>query len=100
MKRKPIYSIGDKVKIVNYGHPIWVNKKVEELKLSFPLIREDENVRILDMSPDLIGQEGIVSEVSMTQGIPNYAIEGIKGKHAWYQEGQMEMINANPNKIA
>ena len=98
MKRKPIYGIGDKVKIVNYGHPIWENKKMRQPKLSFPLISENEDIRWLDMSPDLIEQEGIVEKVSMTQGMPHYAIDGIKGKHSWYDEGQMEMVNKNPNR--
>lgn len=97
MNRKPIYGIGDKVKIVKYGHLILESKNVDHPKLSFPLIEEDENMRWLDMSPDLVGQEGLVSEVSITQGIPNYAIDGIKGKHAWYDEEQMEMIIENKN---
>ena len=77
--RKPIYAIGDKVKIVKYGHPYWVNK--------------DGDIIVKDMSPELIGQKGLVDEVTITQGIPMYAIDGIKGKHAWYNEDQMELIS-------
>ena len=97
MERKPIYGIGDKVRIVNYGHPIWENKNVDQPKLSFPVITEDENIRWLDISPQFVGQTGVVDKVKVTQGIPEYAIDGIKDKHAWYSENQMEMVNKNPN---
>ncbi len=98
MNREPIFGIGDKVRIVKYGHPIWESKNTNEPKLSYPVIAEDENLRYLDMSPGLVGQEGLVDKVTITQGIPQYAIDGIKDKHAWYNEEQMEMINRNPNR--
>lgn len=74
---------------------MWVNKNFDQPKLSFTLIEEDENVRWLDTSPEVVGQEGIISLVSITQGVPKYAIGGIKGKSAWYNEEQIEMINPN-----
>jgi len=49
--RKPLYSIGDKVRIINYGHLIWENRNAEDPKLSFT------DVVWRDMSPDLVGQE-------------------------------------------
>ncbi len=93
----PKYGIGDKVRIVNYGSLFWENKNTSDPKLSFPIVHEDENMIWKDMLPELVGQQGIVSKVTETQGIYNYTIEGIKGKYAWYQEGQMEMVNKNPN---
>ena len=102
MERGPIYGIGDKVRIVNYGHPIMQviqkNKKDKLERLPYPLIFEDESVLWLDMSPGIVGLTGIVCEVSMTQGTPQYAIDGIPEKTAWYSESQMEMINRNPNR--
>jgi hypothetical protein len=95
--RKPIYGTGDKVKIVKYGHLIGGSNN-DPSERSFPLIGVDGNIRWLDMSPHLVGQEGIISKAEMTQRIPGYAIEGIKGKHAWYDEEQMEMVNKNPNR--
>lgn len=88
---KPIYKVGDKVEIVNYGHLIFESKNVKE-RMSFPLIKETEKLRWLDMSADLVGQEGIVEEVSTSGENPSYVIRGVKGKSAWYDEGQMKLV--------
>lgn len=90
-KREPLYKAGNKVTIVNYGHLTWINKKLSTAKLSFPLIGEDENFSWHDMSPEMVGQNGIVVEAKMTQGIPCYAIHFEKGRSAWYDEKQMEL---------
>lgn len=98
MERKPKYGIGDKVKVVNYGSLIWESKNCpDQEKLSFPLIYEDEKFRYLDMSSKLVGQSGLIDSVNITQGKPQYSISGIEGKHAWYDEGQLELISKNPN---
>lgn len=93
----PKFAIGDKVRIVEYGHLIWENKNFDQPKLSFPVYVEDDAMRWLDMSPHLVGQEGIIQKVTITQGQPQYAIDGIPQKHAWYDEQQLEMISENPN---
>lgn len=90
MKNK--YNTGDKVKIVKYGSLIWVNKNTKEQESSLPLVYEDENFKWLDLHPEVVGQTGVVSEVSLVQGTPQYAIDGIKGKSAWYYEKQMELL--------
>ncbi len=95
-ERKPIYGIGDKVKIVNYGSLLWENKKVDDPKLDLPVYKETENVIWKDMSAYLVGQEGIVAQVTNTQGRPKYCIDGLD-KYAWYDEEQMELISKNPN---
>ena len=89
MEREPIYGVGDKVRIVNYGHPIMQ---------VIPENKDGERISWIDISPEIVGREGIVCEVSMIQGTPQYAIDGIPEKHAWYSEPQMEMINRNPNR--
>ncbi len=86
------YKIGDKVKIVNYGHLIWEHKdEPKERKLNFPLIMEDGNLMFLDMSPELIGKEGIIMQTTETQGKMKYAIEG-PNKYGWYNGDQLELI--------
>jgi len=87
----PKYNVGDKVKIVNYGHAVWENKEHDKYPSRLPLIKEDKHLRWVDMSHEVIGQSGIVVEVKDVQGTPNYAIDGIKGKHAWYTEDQMQI---------
>lgn len=79
------YGIGDKVRIVNYGHNIYTyNKK--------------DGTKTVDLSPDIVGKEGIVSKAIRTRDTPQYAIDGLHGKHAWFSEDQMEMISRNPNR--
>ena len=90
------YRIGDKVKIINYGHLIW-ELEGQESNSPFKVIFKNDKVRALDMSPSLVGQIGIVSAVGSTQGIPEYAIDNIEGKHSWYNESQMELIDKNRN---
>jgi len=87
----PKYKIGDRVKIVNYGSLIWCDKDFLLEKSSFPLIKEDGNIQFFDIAPSLVGQVGVVDSVKITQGIPSYSIDDIRGKHAWYDEGQMEI---------
>lgn len=85
------FKVGDKVRVVKYGHPLWESKK-DPQPCSFPIIQESESggCWIKDMSPELVGQIGVVDEVSLTQGRYQYGIDGIKGKHAWYNEDQLE----------
>ncbi len=79
------FVIGDKVRIINYGHHIWERGEW------------DGKIKMIDLSPDLVGKEGIVSKATLTQGIPQYAVDGLR-KHAWYNEDQLLMIQQNPNR--
>lgn len=85
------YKIGDKVRIVNYGHLIYESSKNEN-PLKFKTISDDGNIRIMDMLPEIVGKEGVIVDISETQGEVSYAIDGIVGKHAWYNEDQIELI--------
>jgi hypothetical protein len=81
---KPIYVVGDKVKVVNYGHRIWENRGGDKI--------------VFDIAPQIVGKIGIINKVESTQGIHGYSIDGIKGKVAWYNDDQLEMVQANPNR--
>jgi hypothetical protein len=71
------FNIGDKVKIVNYGHDSTIG----------------------DLMPELIGREAIVKKCNKSQGDNMYGLHGIEEKTAWYYEDQLEMSNPNPNKL-
>jgi len=122
------FKIGDKVKVVKYGHLMFKSKKnyQEEsdfyakyrVKLENDILRmlfgkdvpqesvegvkgksepdniylETEDMWWIDTSPELVGQEGVVCKVALTQGRFQYAVDEIKGKHAWYDENQLELI--------
>ncbi len=84
-ERKPKYKEGDKVKIVHWGHPL---HQLKSIKTSFPVIGPiNDDYQWVDMSPEIVGKTGTIDGVTMTQGTPNYSIEGIPEKDAWYQEG-------------
>ena len=46
---------------------------------------------ITDMSPELLGQIGVIAKVSNVQGKDQYAING-PNKYAWYFDSQLELI--------
>jgi hypothetical protein len=88
---KSKFNSGDKVRVIKYGHPYW---SYEQEPASAKVISYDkDNHRgVYDMSPELVGKEGIISEVTKTQGVYQYSISGIPGKSAWYFEEQLELI--------
>lgn len=46
----------------------------------------------IDLHPELVGQEGVIVNVTNTQGRLKYALDGVKGKHAWYDRSQLDKI--------
>ncbi len=91
------FVIGDKVRVVNYGHPIWMNKNLD-MEINLPIISEDDKVVWYDMNNGVVGKVGIIEKVKKIQGILGYSLNGIPEKTAWYTENQLEMVNANPNR--
>ena len=51
-----------------------------------------DEVYLYDMMPELVGKEGIVDKVSVTQGIAGYALNNIPEKYAWYHEDQLILV--------
>lgn len=93
--KKPKYKVGDRVKIIKYGHLFWLNKSVTDISEETPVFFEDDDFLWFDMSPELVGKIGYVSEVTITQEISQYALDGIKSKSAWYDEGQLRKLKQN-----
>lgn len=71
LEYKPELKVGDKVKVIRYGHIYWssINGKLVPT----------------DMSPHLIGKIGVIDKISGN----HYSVEGIKEKHAWYDYQQL-----------
>jgi len=91
-KNKTKFHLGDKVKVIKYGHPYWHHKSNMKT-LSFPIIEETENLIIYDISSDIVGQVGTVRDInSRYDGKNTYALDGIPDKTAWYYEEQLELI--------
>jgi len=97
MERK--FKVGDKVKVVNYGHLIWQNKTNQDAERKFhenngipykelKVLSDDGKTQWLDLNPDLVGKEGIVDKISDSG---DYALKGLS-KYAWYSEKQLELV--------
>jgi len=91
--KKPFYKVGDTVEIVNYGHLIWENKNFPSIMSKLPTYREEGDLRFVDISSEIVGKRGVVSNIENTQGVPKYSMSGIKEKSSWYREDQMLLIN-------
>jgi hypothetical protein len=78
------FKIGDKVRIINYGHAIWMNKSSGETP-PFPIIAENDSLWWMDMCPDRVGKTGIVD--NELNG--DYSVYDIG---AWFTEAQLELV--------
>lgn len=94
--KEPNFKAGDSIRVINYGHLIWESKDPrtmpEEFRLKRKAYYETDKIRCIDLNPELVGKEGIISEASISQGEWSYAVDGIPEKCAWYDEDQLEMI--------
>lgn len=100
---EPKFKVGDKVKVVNYGHAIWRSKKAESFAIENEsrffgwnkptVIQDDSDLQWIDIAPEIVGKKGVIETVEVVQGKPQYAIKGIAGKHSWYNESQLELCN-------
>ena len=88
MKAK--FTIGDKVRIVNYGAEGWSNKP-------FGLVMEEKDgMYHCDAMPELVGERGEITRVEKIQDLWfQYALKG-PNKTAWYFEDQLELIVSRP----
>lgn len=72
-------EIGNKVKIVNYGHLIW---RVIDGKL-----------KSVDYMPELIGKEGVITDKKqLFGGSFIYSVDGIADNRFVFDEQQLEKI--------
>jgi hypothetical protein len=71
------YKVGDQVRVVNYGSWIWEWRA--------------QRMEWVDISPELVGQTGVVVDAHKTQEIDQYKLKG-PNKVAWYHNDQLELI--------
>jgi hypothetical protein len=86
-----MFSIGDKVEIVNYAHGMWVHKSMKKLieDSTVRVISESDGVWFVDIKPDRVGMKATI--INAEGG--RYAIETEDGnKIAWFIEEQLKKI--------
>lgn len=74
-------KIGDKVRIINYGHLIWYKDE------------KTDKIKWMDLYPELVGKEAKIVEKTKTQGVKYYGLK-IKGEGymSWFTKKQLEKI--------
>ena len=87
-KRKCKFKVGDKVRVINYGAPMW---SWDEIPGATLISKDEKGPYWYDLRPEVLGEIGIVHEAHLTQGIPQYALNGTT-IYAWYGEQQLEEI--------
>lgn len=92
---------GDRVTVINYGSICWCTKdewkrrfnaKVVDSSKPHNIVWEDDFAFGYDWRPDLVGQDGTIDKIKEVQGKKQYSVDGISGKHAWYFEDQLKLI--------
>ncbi len=70
-------KVGDKVRIVNYGHLIWSN--------------EDGEGKAIDIRPELVGRKATIIGVSINMNPPLYKVQTKDGNRiAWFSKNQLK----------
>ena len=83
------FKVGDKVKVVNYGHLIWMSDEMANL-MREPKPIPSKGEYAYDLNPSVVGKGGVVKGVD-SKGY-SYALDGIAGKTAWFEEDQLELV--------
>lgn len=90
--KRAIFKIGDQVQVIRYGHLYWSYEEAPGKQIG---VDPESKVKIYDMSPELVGQKGIVTEVIKTQGKYQYSLSGLS-KSSWYNEKQLKAVLSAP----
>jgi len=92
-------EIGDRVKIVNYGHMIMFSKNSKNnpykdgIAKTFPLIFEDDTSLYYDIRPELIGREGNIVNKITDNHSGRYSVMFDDGNRmSWFSDRQIEKI--------
>lgn len=88
------FKVGDRVRIVKYGHLIWANKSnrttFNAVKAMGKTYKETKKVLYVDIRPEHIGKETVITKVITNRGKIYYGTE----LFSYVGEGQLELIEA------
>ena len=80
-------EIGDKVKIIRYGHKMWFPKSQPRGIFLY----EEQEVVYCDVLPELIGKTGKITAKKIN-GETKYMVRGVGSKSGWFLEEQLEEV--------
>jgi len=80
------FKVGDKCRIVKFGYLCWERKSDCPLNPNFPIVTENKLYRWIDLRPEYVGKEVIITGIS-----------GSKDKYStnlfsWASNLQLELI--------
>lgn len=94
------FKVGDKIRIVNYGHRLWWHKSDWEKykntvgsKMTPYANSEDGKILFFDLAPEKIGREDVI--IKHTESQPNFHQYALEKNGAWFSPNQLELINDN-----
>ena len=82
------FKIGDQVRIVKYGHRIWVSEELVN-----GVMKVYDKPKVIDISFDLVGNVGIIIKLSSDTKFRTYGIHFPEGDNFWFHHAQLELIH-------
>jgi len=93
-------QIGDRARIVNYGHLVFFSKdprhaeQVERYTAYLPIYKEGESFYYFDIRSELVGEEVKIVNKVTSGGVSKYAVEFNTGNRiSWLHDDQLEQID-------
>lgn len=92
------FKVGDKIRIIKYGHPLFGIRKMLNYKFPDKIIQEEGGYNYIDLHPEYINKEGVVKELYYFNYDETddeslvYIIENVTDKPICVYHNQLELI--------
>jgi len=88
------FKIGDRCKIVKYGHLVWVSRKEYDLNKSYsslnlPIVMQDKDYLWIDLRPEYVGKEVVITGIGSNK--QSYSTD----LFSWAGNNQLQLIENN-----
>lgn len=80
------YALGDRVQIVNYGH--WL---LSDRKMNYPLLDRRDEMYVYDINPELVGKTGAIEKFNHDHTKASILFDDGRSI-AWFSEFQLQPI--------
>jgi hypothetical protein len=81
------FKIGDKCVVVKYGCLVWERKSDMPYNNKFPIVKQDETYRWIDVWPELVGLEVVITEYGLVSGTYSTNL------FSWASNTQLQLID-------
>lgn len=102
MKTKPNFKKGDEIRIVNYGHKIWIHKN-EKVSKNLKVIESPDDSEIInyDLRPELVGLRFNINNVEKFENTFHYSLIDFDtgSKISRFAEDQLEHVLIDKDEL-